>query len=85
MEINGIEKVMLTDNQLSLADFGVSGKTKVRFTLINNLRNLLGPHHHQEGEVLAVRPRDFYQERCVWKKKELDKWNDAYCFVNVGI
>lgn len=85
VEINGIEKVMLTDNQLSLADFGVSGKTKVRFTLINNLRNLLGPHHHQEGEVLAVRPRDFYQERCVWKKKELDKWNDAYCFVNVGI
>lgn len=85
VEINGMEKVMLTDNQLSLADFGVSGKTTVRFTLINNLRNLLGPHHHQDGELLAVRPRDFYQEKCVWKKKELDKWNASYCFVNVGI
>jgi len=85
VEINGIEKVMLTDNELSLEDFGVNGKTKVRFTLINNLRNLLGPHHHKDGEVLTVRPRDFYQEKCVWKKKELDKWNDSYCFVNVGI
>ena len=84
VEINGKEKVMLTDNRLSLKDFGVIGETKVKFTLINNLRNLLGPHHLETGEQLAVRPRDFYKEPCVWRNTP-PVWNEGYCFVETGI
>lgn len=87
VEINGITKVMLTDNRLSLADFNVSGKAKVKFTLINNLRNLLGPHHLLEGESYGVGPGAFFKEKCVWNQGNFGtgKWHDDYCFVNISI
>ena len=28
-------------------------------TLINSLRNLLGPHHNAEGELIALSPESF--------------------------
>ena len=87
VEINGITKVMLTDNRLPLADFNVSGKAKVKFTLINNLRNLLGPHHLLEGESYGVGPGAFFKENCVWNQGNFGtgKWHDDYCFVNISI
>lgn len=85
VEIGGVEKVMLTDNRLSLQEFGVQGVTSVRFTLINNLRNLLGPHHLQEGESYSVWPGAFFKEPCVWNDNPEPKWNEDYCFVEMGI
>lgn len=85
VEINGKEKVMLTDNRLSLKDYETEGITKATFTLTNNLRNLLGPHHLEIGENYSVRPGDFYQEVCVWKKNLAPIWNKDYCFVEMGI
>lgn len=88
VEINGIEKVMLWTDRLPLADFGVSGKTKVKLTLVNNLRNLLGPHHLEEGEAYAVSPSRFFKEKCVWNSSGWGRgqaWNDDYCFVQLGI
>lgn len=84
--INGITKVMITDNRMPLSGFGASGKTKVRFTLINNLRNLLGPHHLAEGESYHVGPHSFFKEPCVWNTNVTDDdWNDGYCFAETGI
>ena len=85
VEINGIEKVLLTDNRLSLAEFGVEGLTRVKFTFFNNLRNLLGPHHRAEGEVFAVGPGSFFKEVCVWTGKKAAPWHDDYCFVEMGL
>ena len=87
VEINGITKVMLTDNRLSLSDFNVSGKTKVKLTLINNLRNLLGPHHLFEGESYYVGPGRFFKEKCVWNHGGFacGEWDDNYSFVNISI
>lgn len=85
VEINGKEKVLLTNNRLCLEDFGAKGVTKVTFTLTNNLRNLLGPHHLEIGENYSVRPGDFYQEPCVWNKNRMHAWNKDYCFVEMGI
>ena len=76
VKIGGIEKWMLTNDKLSLKEFGVQGKTKVRLTLINNLRNLLGPHHLKEGESLCVGPHSFFKEPCVWTKSR-EKWNEG--------
>ena len=84
VKIGNKEKVMLTDNRLSLADFGVSGKTKCEITLINNLRNILGPHHLKEGESYFVGPRSFFKEKCVWSANA-ESWIDDYCFLEMGI
>ena len=83
VEIDGKEKVMLTDNRLALAEFGKIGKTKVKFTIINNLRNLMGPHHLPEGEATWVEPASFFKEKCVWSPNP--EWDDNYCFVEVSI
>lgn len=85
VEINGMEKVMVTSDKISLKDFGVQGKTKVRITLINNLRNLLGPHHLKEGESYGVGPHSFFKEPCVWHGNPSGQWDEDYCFVTMGI
>lgn len=85
VEINGVEKVMLTDNRLSLKDFGVQGRIAAKITMINNLRNLLGPHHLKIGESYSVGPGTFFKEPCVWNKNPGPNWNDDYCFVETGI
>lgn len=85
LEIAGKEKWILTDNKISLKEFGVQGKTKVRLMLVNNLRNLLGPHHLEEGESFAVGPSAFFKEPCVWNGGQPVLWNDDYCFVETGI
>ena len=76
--------VMLTNNRLPLADFGVCGKTKIELPLINNLRNILGPHHLEEGECYSVCPHSFFKEPCIWAPNP-EKWNDGYCFAEMGI
>lgn len=85
VEINGMEKWMLTKDKLSLKEFGVEGRVKVRLTCINNLRNLLGPHHLKEGESFHVGPGSFHKEACVWNRQPEKNWSDAYCFVELGI
>lgn len=78
------EKVMLTDNRLPLSEFGASGKTKIELTLVNNLRNILGPHHLEMGECYSVCPFSFFKEPCVWARTP-EEWNDGYCFAEMGI
>ena len=85
VEIGGIEKWMLTSDKLSLKEFDVQGRTKVRLALINNLRNLLGPHHLKAGECLCVGPGSFFKEPCVWNRNPEEAWDEDYCFVEMGI
>jgi len=84
VKIGDKEKIMLTDDRLQLEDFGVRGKTKIELTLINNLRNILGPHHLEIGESFFVCPSTFFKENCVWTQNP-EEWNDGYCFVETGI
>lgn len=85
VEINGKEKLLLTNDRLSLKEFGVQGKTIVKYTIINNLRNLLGPHHLEAGESYFVGPHNFHKEACLWNNDVEPEWNDGYCFVAMGI
>lgn len=85
VEIGNTKKVMLTDNRLALADFGVRGRVPVRLTLVNNLRNLLGPHHLKAGESYAVSPASFFKEACIWSRRAPENWDDGYVFVRFGI
>lgn len=83
VEIDGHRKEVLTDNKVSLSDCKC-GRNKIRLTLINNLRNLLGPHHLKEGETYLTEPSSFYKESCVWNVYADKDWTDNYCFMEFG-
>ena len=85
VEIEGKEYTLLTDDRLNLKHIEKRGCVPVRYTLINNLRNLLGPHHLAQGESYAVGPRNFFKEPCVWNSAPEQDWSDRYCFVEFGL
>ena len=85
VKIGEIEKAILADNRLPLCDFGVKGRVKAEITLINNLRNMLGPHHLKEGESYFVGPWSFFKEKCIWADNPEKAWNDSYTFAETGI
>jgi len=85
VEINGITKTYLNGDNVNLKEFNAKGRTLIKITLINNLRNLLGPHHMSEGEITRVTHSDFYKENCVWSQNSDGKWCQHYCFVNTGV
>jgi len=87
VEINGKEKWMLTEEKLFLEDFDVQGEVDIRLTLVNNLRNLLGPHHLKIGELVkyGTGPHRFFKESCVWNTSPEASWCEEYCFVETGI
>lgn len=61
------------------------GENKVQLRLYNNLRNMMGPHHLEEGESYGVGPASFFQEDCVWFTWRQGCWNDDYCFVETTV
>jgi hypothetical protein len=72
----------------SVAQLLRSGENRITLELTGSLRNLLGPHHLQEGESYAVGPFSFYKEPGVFSRRwdgGQDFWNDDYCFVRFGI
>ena len=85
VKIGDTEKVMLTDNRLPLSDFSSVGEVQAEITLINNLRNMLGPHHLKEGECYGVGPWCFFKERCIWADNPKKDWDDNYCFAQMSI
>ena len=82
-EIGDFKKTVLTDNMLRL-DGITEGTHKIKLTLINNLRNLLGPHHLKVGESWGVGPGQFFKENCIWNTNAEKDWDDDYCFVKFG-
>ena len=69
---------------------------ELTITLFGSLRNLLGPHHHIEGELVQVGPDHFwphYPAECAaenafvkWTNGEIATldWSDRYCMVSLG-
>ncbi len=71
---------------LDISKWLKKGKNKIEITAVNNLRNLLGPHHLEEGESYHVTPGSFFKEPCIWNRyKASETWNDNYCFVETGV
>jgi len=68
-----------------VADLGgilTAGENTFELVLTGGLRNLLGPHHLEEGESYGVAPPSFYKEPSVFG---CAPWNDDYCFVEFGV
>ncbi|MCD6336263.1 MAG: hypothetical protein J7M27_13215 [Candidatus Latescibacteria bacterium] len=62
-------------HRVEISDLIRDGENEIRITLTGSLRNLLGPHHHRDGELLSVGPYSFRDE---------GNWTDVYQFVPFG-
>lgn len=75
-----------------------AGKNELKITMINSLRNLLGPHHNKQGELIRVGPNNFvgtggfpdkngdkYWYDLRKTAKELKTWTDAYNIIPFGL
>ena len=85
-KINGsyVAKKMWEPYACDISEFVKEGNNEIELTLTNNLRNMQGPFHLEEGESYRVCPDAFYKEKCIWKAQSGD-WNDNYCFVSVTV
>ncbi len=61
---------------VDISNYIVAGENEVELELVNSLRNLMGPHHHKDGELYGVGPYSYKDEKA---------WTDSYCFVRFGI
>jgi hypothetical protein len=68
--------------EADLDGFLQEGDNVLELELTGGLRNLLGPHHLEEGESYVVAPPSFFKEPNVWG---CQPWNDGYCFVEFGV
>lgn len=81
--------------EIELDEAALSGE-QLTVTLYGSLRNLLGPHHHIQGELVQVGPSHFsphYAHEVEpetafvrWTNGEIVPldWNDRYCMVTLG-
>ncbi len=85
--VNGkpIKTLMWTPFELDLTPHLEAGKNTITLTLVNNLRNLLGPHHHTDGELLSLGPWCFYNEPCIMNYYMKDYYTERYSFVETTI
>lgn len=87
VKVNGKEAgdILWKPYSIDLTPFIKDGENNIEITFVLSLRNLLGPHHLQEGEIYEVSPGCFFKEETTWRAWFTKTWNDAYCFVAFGI
>ena len=87
VKVNGksLPTIMWAPYELDLSDVLVKGENEVEITLVNNLRNLLGPHHHTSGEIFFACPANFYDEGSVFTDYQSGFYTDKYSLVETSI
>ena len=87
VKVNGKEvgDILWKPYSIDLTPFIRKGENEIEITLIASLRNLLGPHHIEEGESFEVTPASFFKEDTIWGTCYKKPWNDDYCFVELGL
>jgi hypothetical protein len=61
IKMNGqvVDTLFWSPFKTEITKFLKEGDNEVEITLVNSLRNLLGPHHHKGGEIEKVGPNSF--------------------------
>lgn len=99
VRVNGIEfdSKIFSPWEFDITKLIKEGGNSIEIELVNSLRNLLGPHHHSDGELKEVGPESF-SGNPVWPNNggeynwyELRKngnptlWRDDYCLIPFGL
>ncbi|MCE5258981.1 MAG: hypothetical protein LLG44_07995, partial [Chloroflexi bacterium] len=69
--------------EVELTSLLQTGENVFTLELTNGLRNLLGPHHLEQGESYSVHPGQFFKEPNIWGFSS--PWNADYCLMPFGI
>jgi len=100
VEINGqlAGHIYAEPFHLCIGNFLQVGENRIELTLFNSLRNLLGPHHHPEGELAWVGPRQYASREIESSKSPADAvwqwadtgigpsdWRSSYSLIQVGL
>ncbi len=87
VKINGVDAgdIIFRPYTMDISSYIVDGENEIELSVITSLRNLLGPHHIEEGETYEVTPACFHKEETIWGTWAKKPWNDGYCFVINGI
>ncbi len=79
---------------VDISEHLAEGENTLELRILNNLRNMMGPHHMKIGEATVVSPRSFFKESNVFAPAAgadtschdtLDFWCDGICLVHFGI
>lgn len=79
--------------EIEITSWIKTGENSLSLTLTNSLRNLLGPHHNPDGEMIYVGPTSFYGKnpkgKPAWYDARLnglaEGWSDDYYMISFGI
>jgi hypothetical protein len=84
--VNGTSagKLIWAPFELDVTDLLHAGANHIEIELTGSCRNLLGPHHHANGELHSVSPGSFERCRSADNGQD-DDWRDHYCFVKFGL
>ena len=96
LSINGKEVAtkIFAPYEVDISDYLTIGKNTFEIKIVNNLRNMLGPHHIQEGDNAWISPSCFFRESNVFnhagEKGEschdvLSGYNDKINLVHFGL
>ena len=88
VSVNGREIGTLCWHEDGIAvpeDLVKRGRNTVVLKLVTSLRNMLGPHHLDCGEVICGGPGTFYQDRGVFSQRGALPWNRDWCFARMGM
>lgn len=98
VSVNGhhVKNSLWAPYEADITDFVTEGENEIGLHLFSSNRNLLGPHHHRDGECYNVGPESF-TGKWSWVERESEAdatdiedrtksyWTDSYCFVTFGI
>jgi hypothetical protein len=86
--------------EVDITDALINGSNSISITLVNSLRNLLGPHHNAEGELISLSPESF-TGTSTWTTRQPGEtdwydlrlkgpgntniWRDDYCIIPFGL
>ena len=88
IKVNGkdADTVIWNHSESDLSAYLKNGENTLELMLVNNLRNLLGPHHLEDGESYHVRPSSFFAEKTIWHRNNIPvSWNENYCFMETSL
>ena len=96
LKVNGKDVVtkLYAPYRVELKDYLTPGENKIELTLVNNLRNMMGPHHIHKEEDRWVCPGIFYKESNIFYHPDgagadchdvNHFFNDSYLLMSYGI
>ena len=96
LRVNGrdVATKLYAPYRVELGDYLVKGKNKLELTVVNNLRNMMGPHHLASEEKRWACPGSFYKESNIFEHPQgagadchdiLSHFVDGYLLVKFGL